>query len=335
MFDAPSLCQRATIKLIDKAIELAGDSGDCAAAAQALGLDAVPDNIEFDKGDLPAPSLNSGWSGVAVMSDGWSPKNVRIAVAYADEPVHIDMFIDREQFLAGAWTATTTCDGKPVRVAGDWEFLCWEKNKRHDFLEIGIQLSEGLRLERQVVFGREDRVLYLCDIVISNDGARRRIQHTLSLPLDDGAQWRPQTATRDGIIAGRKIRAAVLPLALPEWRSDPRGGSLDLQDGRLTLTQETLGRALCCPLFFDFRRKRATKDRTWRQLTVAENLEVVPRDVAVGYRAQSGDGQWLFYRSLAPVGNRTLLGHNIAGEFCAGRFLDTGKFEEWIEIESV
>ena len=39
-----------------------------------------------------------------------------------------------------------------------------------------------------------------------------------------------------------------------------------------------------------------------------------------------------FHRSLAPVGNRTLLGHNIAGEFCAGRFLDTGKFKQWIEI---
>jgi hypothetical protein len=64
-------------------------------------------------------------------------------------------------------------------------------------------------------------------------------------------------------------------------------------------------------------------------------MEIVPNDVAVGYRAQFGDDQWLFYRSLGPLGNRTLLGHNIAGEFCAGRFLDTGKFKEWIEIEPV
>ena len=60
----------------------------------------------------------------------------------------------------------------------------------------------------------------------------------------------------------------------------------------------------------------------------------VPRDVAVGYRAQSGQRQWLFYRSLAPAGNRTLVGQNIAGEFCAGRLLDSGKFDEWIEIEA-
>jgi hypothetical protein len=64
-------------------------------------------------------------------------------------------------------------------------------------------------------------------------------------------------------------------------------------------------------------------------------METVPADVAVGFRAQSGDGQWLIYRSLGPAGNRTLLGHNVAGEFCAGRFLPSGKFKEWIEIEAV
>ena len=51
--------------------------------------------------------------------------------------------------------------------------------------------------------------------------------------------------------------------------------------------------------------------------------------------AQSGDGQWLFYRSLGPVGNRTVLGQNISGEFTAGRFPSSGKFKQWIEIEAV
>ena len=47
------------------------------------------------------------------------------------------------------------------------------------------------------------------------------------------------------------------------------------------------------------------------------------------------DGQWLFYRSLGPAGNRTVLGQNIAGEFTAGRFPSSGKFKQWIEIEAV
>jgi hypothetical protein len=101
------------------------------------------------------------------------------------------------------------------------------------------------------------------------------------------------------------------------------------------LTQELTGRALTCSLMFDLKPTRAKKQRTWRQLTVGDWMEVVPRDVAVGFRSQCGRGQWLFYRSLGPAGNRTVLGQNIAGEFYAGRFHADGTFDDWIEIEAV
>jgi hypothetical protein len=136
------------------------------------------------------------------------------------------------------------------------------------------------------------------------------------------------------MLKGRKTRAAVMPLSLSEWRSDSRGGSLSVEDGQLTLTQEANGRGLCCPLFFDLDKKRAKQERTWRHLTVAEWMEILPHDLAVGYRAQSGHDQWLYYRSLGPVGNRTFMGQNIAGEFSAGRFFETGKYKEWIEVEA-
>jgi hypothetical protein len=86
---------------------------------------------------------------------------------------------------------------------------------------------------------------------------------------------------------------------------------------------------------FDLKHKRSQKERTWRQLTVAEMLETMPHDKAVGFRAQSGRKQWLLYRSLGPAGNRTVLGQNIAGEFYAGRLKSSGKVAEWIEIEPV
>ena len=60
----------------------------------------------------------------------------------------------------------------------------------------------------------------------------------------------------------------------------------------------------------------------------------MPRDVAVGYRAQSGDEQWVVYRSLGHSANRTVLGQNISTEFVAGRFRDTGIIAEWIAIET-
>jgi hypothetical protein len=66
-----------------------------------------------------------------------------------------------------------------------------------------------------------------------------------------------------------------------------------------------------------------------------ELLEIVSRDLAVGFRAQSGADQWLVYRSLGPAANRAVLGQNISSEFYAGRFReDDGLVTEWIEIEA-
>jgi hypothetical protein len=72
---------------------------------------------------------------------------------------------------------------------------------------------------------------------------------------------------------------------------------------------------------------------TWRRLTVAESLNVVPADMAVGYRIQVGKSQWLIYRSLSPSRNRTVLGQNFSSEFVVARFLPTGKAETLLEIE--
>jgi hypothetical protein len=60
----------------------------------------------------------------------------------------------------------------------------------------------------------------------------------------------------------------------------------------------------------------------------------MPHDVAVGYRAQCGKAQWIFYRSLGPRANRTIIGQNTSSEFFAARFLaPSGKIEELVEIE--
>jgi hypothetical protein len=329
--DALSVWSKSLFKT---ALQLAGDDADFAAAAATLGRSVVPTSVKVDRDKLPKPSLDSDWSAISVLAGGWSRSAPRLAVSYAGSEVQIELAVCGERLFAGLWNVETECDGKPAQIAGEWENLCWQSDTACDFLELSITLSEGLRLERQLLLARNDEVLYLSDIVVSASGQPRHIKHSLSLPLDEHVVWQPEGDTRDGVLRANELQAAVLPLALPEWRTDPRGGTLTAENGRLVLTQESTGRAMCCPLFFDLKPTRAKKERTWRQLTVAEWMEVLPRDVAVGFRAQSGRAQWLIYRSLGPAGNRTVLGHNIAGEFCAGRFR-SGKFEEWLEIEAV
>ena len=320
--------------LFRTAIELVGDNKHCAAAAAALPSRLLPRGIRLDDSDLPAPSLESDWSGIAVLADGLSRSDTRLALAFADDPVRIELAVGRDKLLFGDLNCETNYDGQTAHIVGEWEELTWETDKRFDYIELGIDLSDGLRIERQLLLARDDRVLFFADTIRSAAETPRQLRHTIRLPLAPGVAWQPEKETRDGVLAAGKRRAAILPLALHEWRLDPRGGNLNAEDEQLLLTQETTGRALYCPLLLDLKPRRSKAERTWRQLTVAESLEIVPHDVAVGFRAQSGRDQWIFYRSLGPAGNRTLLGYNIAGEFAAGRFLSTGKVKEWLEIEA-
>jgi hypothetical protein len=125
---------------------------------------------------------------------------------------------------------------------------------------------------------------------------------------------------------------------LPEWRLDQKFGELTRAPNSdrqaLQWDYQTSGQNLASPLFIDLQRGRLTKQCTWRQLTVAQSLEIQPAEVAVGYRVQCAKKQWLIYQSLAPKANRTLLGHNLSTEFLVGRFLaELGEVEELLEIE--
>jgi len=300
----------------------------------AVSKSVVPRALKFDRKNLPDASLESAWSCLAVLATDWSKSSPRLAVAFADERPNMELQIGGRRILAGNWTMETVCDGRPVGPVGAWEELCWQSDKKCDFLELGVELADGLRLERQIVLAKRDRVLLLADVISSVDHTPRQLRHSFSLPLGRRVAWLPETESRDGVLVVGKQRTAVLPLGLFEWRCDPRGGTLLSESGRVTLAHQAIGRSLYCGLLLDLDPNRSRKPRTWRQLTVAESMNVVPRDAAVGFRAHSGSDQWLVYRSLGPAGNRSVLGQNISSEFFAGRFKDDGLVDEWIEIEA-
>jgi hypothetical protein len=319
--------------LVSMALELVENRSDLAAAAIAISPAVVSRPINVNQQVLPKSSLHSEWSELAVMSSGWAKSDARLAIAYAGDPLKIEFHVGNRALWSGLMTSETTCDGHHVAPSGKWEETCWQSDKDCDFLELRMQLADGLRLERQFVLAKRDGVLTVADIVIANDLEPRQLEHRFSLPLAADVSWQPEVETRDGVLTCGKRSTAVLPLALFEWRCDPRGGSLTSDGARLSLTQSTRGRAMYCPLMFDLDSSRSKKERTWRQLTVGENLQALAHDAAVGFRGQSGRDQWLVYRSLGPCGNRTVLGQNIANEFYAGRFRKTGLVDEWIEIE--
>ena len=281
---------------------------------------------------VPEPSENCEWAGVAYMRTEWDRSAPTVAVDYSTPDLRLEVWAGTQRLIAGTWSWETTLDGKRLEPVGSWDESCWFSDDDADYLELTIDLAGGARLERQILLAREELFLLLCDNVIGTDGGK--LSHRYHLPLDPSVNFQPEQETREGLLCGPKPFARALPLALPEWRSDPRIGELLESEGRLQLEQTREGSNLACPLLIDLKKSRSSKPCTWRQLTIAQALEIQSPDVAVGYRAQCGKQQWLFYRSLAEAANRTFMGQNTSIQCLVARFLaSSGEIDELLEIE--
>jgi hypothetical protein len=333
------------------------------------------ETVARHKKAFPPASYHCEWSGVSVLRPQWQRGGTRVVLAFGAQHVQLEVCTGRDVLLSGEWKAEVTLDGRRLEPVGTWEESCWITNRWVDYVELQLPLAENVMLQRHIVLPRQDGFLMLADSIVGhswrptrrdeldlaggghsvsthsagngtpiatsqNGDAHAAPAHTISyrgtLPLGTAITYKPEDDTREAILSGSRDRAMVMPLALPEWRTDPRVGSFTCADGTLQLRQSNAGASLVAPLFFDLRRKRFSGQRTWRQLTVGEERKIQPPDRAVGYRVHSGDEQWIVYRSLTPRGNRTLLSHNLSTEFLVARFEvfdSTGSVDPLVEIE--
>lgn len=320
--------------LFSTALDLSDDEADRAATDRSLPRLGKKQRStkRLRSVELPEPAINSEWSGLAILRPSWKRSGERLAVQYEGHTVRIELSSGRDMVLRGTWDYGVQLAGTPLLPTGQWEEICWETDDEVDYLELEISLQQGVRLQRQMAFARADHCLYLADVILGPSSSAA-IDYSGSLPLGLDVTYDPAEETWEGYLIGGKRRALVLPLGLPEWRAAGSRGGLSASDGHLRLEGHGKGRNLCCPLLLDLHPQRLSRQRTWRQLTVASKLQIQSADTAVGYRAQCGRDQWLIYRSLAPPTNRTVLGQELLCDFLMGRFLRTGEIEEIVEVE--
>lgn len=265
----------------------------------------------------------------------------RLIVSRGDD-IRLQLFRGERQLLGGLWQVGIRKDGAELFPVGPWEENCWHSDQDVDYLELELPLDEGYRLQRQMLLAREGQFLWLADAVLAPPRAagvnpqhpKPRLDYSSWLPLAADISFQPAEETHEGVLKyKKKVQATVLPVAFPEWRAEQFAGELSVSENQLQLKQTVQGDNLYAPLFIDLDPDRVKKPVTWRRLTVAENLHSVPRDVAAGFRVQAGKDQWVFYQALAGHGNRTVLSHNTAYEFCALRFSPKGKLQTLLEIE--
>lgn len=281
-----------------------------------------------------SPAAHCEATSLAVLRPASSRRDM-LAVDYRGRELRSELTCGGQVIWSGRCNPRIALDGVELSPASDWENLCWVSDDDADYLELQLEFVGGVRVQRQMLLARQDRILFAADAVLCERPAA--IDYVLAMPLAEGVAFLPGEQTREGFLAssdGRR-RAQALPLALSEWHGDKRSGDLAAGERGLELRLTApAAQALYAPLFIDLSPRRLSLPVTWRQLTVAEDRVIVPRDVAVGYRVQIGRAQWLFYRSLAECGNRTLLGQNLVSEFLAARFGRDGIAEPLMEIEA-
>ncbi|HTN77936.1 MAG TPA: hypothetical protein VL096_21945 [Pirellulaceae bacterium] len=291
---------------------------------------ASPKKPKAGKKGLPEPFIYSEWSKTGLLRSDWSLGAPRLAVTYDRRRVQCELSSDGQVLLSGLWTPEVGIDGWNWTPENEWEEVCWHTDEDVVYLEIETSLNSGWKIQRQILLARKERFVLLADAVVGDQPAQ--LTYRSVLPLPAGRRFLPSDETREGYLAGKRTQALVLPLALPEWRSES-GGELQATEAGLQLTQAHHGSRLFAPLFIDLDPQRLRKECTWRQLTVAELLVIQPRDSAVAYRVQIGSEQWSVYRSLGPKGNRTFLGHNVVSECQVAKFLKDGSAEVILEVE--
>lgn len=257
-----------------------------------------------------------------------------LLVDFSGVDVRVRLTAAGEALAIGAWTWQAMAAGEPLVNVGAWREVGWKSGKALDYLEIELPLAGGWKLIRQMLLAREDRFLLLADALIGSSNEPVELRYSHSLPIAAEATYASARETREGWLeGGGRRRATVVPPGLPEWRCEFSHAELVGQNGRLTLQQAALGRSLYAPLWIDLDPRRLARPLTWRRLTVGENVAVVSRDVAVGYRIQAGREQWLVYRSLGRNGNRSVLGYNTVHSFDCLRFVAGGQSEAIVGVE--
>lgn len=322
-------------EMFQAALRLGGDHEDGRLAA--LVLPKLPANgrkkssAQSERRHPPA-SLHSEWAGMTLLRSGWKRSDSWLAVAYPGTEVALELCVGRSVLWSGRWELELTVDGRPLSPSSEWEEVCWVSEEDCDYLELQAELPGGLTVQRQLLLAKQDQFLLLADALLGRSPGE--IQYRSRLPLAPGVAMEAAKETRECWLSqGGRRRALAMPLALPEWRADPRPGELRQEQGAMELAQSGCGRCLFAPLFFDLKPSRFAKPYTWRQLTVGQNLQIQPPDVAAGYRVMVDRSQWLIYRALASKANSTVLGHNLATEMLVAQFRRNGEVESILEIE--
>ena len=283
---------------------------------------------------LPKATGHDEDASCAVMLRGWQHRGPRVAVDFSEATMLLDATGSKgAPVLSGEWTAAVELDGQSQLQLAGWEQLCWYSDDDVDYLEVEAKFGEHAKLQRQIVFMRDHRLLLTADALLCDKDGNWTMNSQIHLA--NKVQMNVVGKNTEARLSSDKVESLALPLYLPEWKTALSTGTFSAKGNAIAVSNSCSGlRRLYSPVLFSLCNRHGKSPYTWRQLTVAEDLKIVGRDQAVAYRAQIGDEQYVFYRNLATVRRRSFLGVHALCEFFAGSFdKETGEADTLVEVE--
>ena len=252
---------------------------------------------------LPEAMWHSESGKVVAMLPEWDVRRGRCFLEFRGEDIHIEIAGGRSFMLQGSHQTMLEIDGAAVHPKGPWECTCEYSDDDVHMIELEQTFTHGVVLQRQWMLVRDDRCVMVSDAVLTKptetDSATEDLPEIVCssrLPLGEGIEVIEDGETCEIILTdGKKPRCMVLPMAANEWKVGPSSCKTSVtDDGHLVV--QTRGRGkIYSPIWLDFQTSRFKRKRTWRSLTVAENLQTLAAEVACGFRIQSGSEHWVLY----------------------------------------
>ena len=155
--------------------------------------------------ELPPASIHCEESAIAVMRRNWNRDDERIAVLFAGQTCELELVASGRVAASGTWRFEISQQGQQLQPVSDWESSCWYSDDEIDYLELEIELTAGVRLQRQIVLARDDRFLFLADALMSPQ--RGNLEYRSVLPLAPQVEFRGADESREGVL----LRARAAP----------------------------------------------------------------------------------------------------------------------------
>lgn len=313
---------------------------------------ALPDQVGKALGEKPSklrkesandaimwkPSHYCDQSSIVTMRKTWREKGNRAAVDFSSDVIWLDLLgADGSRIFSGDWDLSVEKDGKELTIENAWEEVCWFSDDDVDYLELECSIDDVCKVQRQIMLMRNEGMFFTADALMASSNANWKLRSTFDL-VNGLALKQDQDTTECKLVRERGEDeqdpvALMLPVSLPEWKRSKSNGSIRQVGDKLEITSQIVGSRIYSPMVFALNKLRKPMAYTWRQLTVAEDLRIQPREVAEAYRLQINQEHWVFYRSLTPCTRRTVMGLHLNNEFYAGRFSPSdGQFEAMIEV---